>query len=111
MPKILENIFSYIPYEEHLFQLFMINYTWCLEGVRSFLKWYKNIYYRYNNNFNFILLINQFEGLECCNTYKHVHKKIYWPTEDKYNYIYDLNKKDRLEIFSLKSKTLLDILR
>src|SRR6185295_8784107 len=111
IPEILENIFSYIPHEEHLFQLFMVNYTWYSEGVQSLLKWYRNMFYRYNNNFNLILLINQFEGLECCNIYKPVYKKIYWPTEDEYNYTHDLDKEDKLKNISSEIEDIIEYLK
>ena len=101
LPEILENIFSHLSdNEEDLIKLLAVNHTWCSEGVRSLLKWYRDMFYQYNNDFALILLISQFKGLECCNAYKPIHKKIYWSTEDEYEYTHNLDEKDKLENIS-----------
>ncbi|CAG8718265.1 20492_t:CDS:1 [Cetraspora pellucida] len=75
------------------------------------------MFYRYNNNFNLILLISQFEGLEMHKEYKPVHKKIYWPTENKYNHIhpspscYGLDIDDRLENISSEIEDIIGYLK
>src|SRR6185295_15303728 len=48
LPEILENIFSYITDYKNLVKLLRVNYTWQLEAVRAIIKFYRNMFYRYN---------------------------------------------------------------
>ena len=94
IPEILENIFSYITDYKNLVKLLRVNHTWQLEAVRTILKLYRNMFYRYNHSILNTLLIYDLDCLQGDNS-KPVYHKIYQSGPEEY--IHDINFKKLFE--------------
>ena len=94
IPEILENIFSYITDYKNLVKLLRVNHTWQLEAVRAIIKFYRNMFYRYNHSILNTLLIYDLGHLQGDDS-KPVYNKIYHPGLEEN--IHDINFKKLFE--------------